>query len=224
MTKPFRLRPIFAPLIKKIAQIAIKMKISPNVATWLMLIFAIIAAVGLLIWGSFIWYGVFIFITGIMDGIDGAVARLSGKTSKFGAFFDSAFDRISEGVIFGGLILYAQYYSIEYADLISIIAVFGFLFSFLISYTRARAELEVYNSNLSQNTSLVFNIGILARSERLFYLFLMAMVVQFTSVYVLIVLMIIFVLLTLITFLQRFFTYKLYLERISSSYTAKPQH
>ena len=40
------------------------------------------------------------------DLIDGQMARQSGRTSKFGAFWDSTLDRIGDGAIFGGLVLY----------------------------------------------------------------------------------------------------------------------
>ena len=40
------------------------------------------------------------------DLVDGAMARATGRTSKFGAFFDSTLDRIGDGAIFGGLVLY----------------------------------------------------------------------------------------------------------------------
>jgi len=219
-SKPFRLRPIFAPLVKFLAKIAIKMKITPNMETWIMMFFAVVSAVGLLIWQSFLWFGIFVFITGLMDGVDGAIARLSGKISKFGGFFDSTFDRLSEGVIYGSIVIYAQYYSIEYADSISILTAFCFLFSYLISYSRARAELEVKNSKQIKTEPLVFNIGILARSERLFYLFIMSVVVQFTSSLVLVILLSIYAFLTCLTFFQRFFTYKTYLEKISVTTTS----
>ena len=49
-----------------------------------------------------------LFITAFIfsDLIDGAMARTTGRTSKFGAFFDSTLDRIGDGAIFGGLVLY----------------------------------------------------------------------------------------------------------------------
>ncbi|GAH16536.1 unnamed protein product, partial [marine sediment metagenome] len=48
------------------------------------------------------------FITGIMDGCDGAIARLTNNSTKFGGFFDSFMDRFSEFFIFLGLLIFSK--------------------------------------------------------------------------------------------------------------------
>ena len=45
----------------------------------------------------------FIMLAGVLDGMDGRVARLSGLGSKFGAFYDSTLDRVADGAVLGGL-------------------------------------------------------------------------------------------------------------------------
>jgi len=100
MTSKFRLRPIFAPLIKFLAKGFIKLRITPNIATLMMLFFSILSSLSLILLDNLLLFGMFIFITGIMDGIDGAIARLTHTNSKFGAFFDSSMDRLSEGIIY----------------------------------------------------------------------------------------------------------------------------
>ncbi|WP_457556947.1 CDP-alcohol phosphatidyltransferase family protein [Candidatus Harpocratesius sp.] len=217
MKRTFRLRPIFAPIVKFLARIAIHLKISPNFATWLMASFSLIASFGLLFFQSFIWFGIWIFLTGLLDGIDGAIARMTKRTSKFGGFFDSTMDRISESIILAGLVLYTQIYPTNFSQWIIILTITGFIFSFLISYSRARAELELKRSFVIDTDSFSMNVGFLARSERLFYLFIMSCIVQFTSSLILLIFMGFYVVLTVWTFFERFFIYKNYLEIINTS-------
>jgi CDP-diacylglycerol--glycerol-3-phosphate 3-phosphatidyltransferase len=74
---------------------------------------------------------------GLFDALDGEVARVSDRGSDFGAFLDSTLDRFSEAAIFGGIVfLFAE----SGRPLWSLLAVAALAFSFLTSYTRARAE------------------------------------------------------------------------------------
>jgi phosphatidylinositol phosphate synthase len=86
----------------------------------------------------FYWLGGAVFVIGsILDILDGALARTSGKGTPFGAFLDSTTDRISEGFVLGaiGLVFYRHRDEVALAFVMAAIA--G---SFLVSYTRARAE------------------------------------------------------------------------------------
>lgn len=95
--------------------------------------------------GFFFWGGLVLIVAGICDVLDGQMARQTGKLSPFGAFFDSVIDRFSEMFIFLG---FAWYFSGLSADAPSVIpgawvvliAVFALSGSFMVSYTRARAE------------------------------------------------------------------------------------
>jgi CDP-diacylglycerol--glycerol-3-phosphate 3-phosphatidyltransferase len=77
---------------------------------------------------------VFIF----SDLIDGAMARLSGSSSSFGAFFDSTLDRVADGAIFGGLILYFAGPGESYLYLC--LTLYCLVMGSVTSYARARAE------------------------------------------------------------------------------------
>ena len=72
------------------------------------------------------------------DMIDGHMARTSGKVSKFGAFFDSTMDRIGDGAIFGGLVLY--FAGPGDSMLYLCLALFCLVMGSVTSYARARAE------------------------------------------------------------------------------------
>src|SRR5580765_7783327 len=86
----------------------------------------------------FFWLGAAVFVLGsILDILDGALARLSGKGTPFGAFLDSTTDRVSEGFMLGAIALVFFRHGNEVALAFAFAAVMG---SFLVSYTRARAE------------------------------------------------------------------------------------
>jgi CDP-diacylglycerol--glycerol-3-phosphate 3-phosphatidyltransferase len=86
----------------------------------------------------FYWLGAFVFVVGsILDILDGALARAGGKTTPFGSFLDSTTDRVGEGAMLGAIALVFARHGNEVALAAAIAAVAG---SFLVSYTRAKAE------------------------------------------------------------------------------------
>lgn len=101
--------------------------------------------------------GALILLGGFFDILDGRVARLSDLGSKFGAFFDSTLDRISEIAIFLGLLSLYNDYRLELGDVgmiyLIMIAMAG---SMMVSYTRARAEA----------LGLDCHVGFMQRAER----------------------------------------------------------
>ena len=72
------------------------------------------------------------------DLIDGAMARATGRTSKFGAFFDSTLDRIGDAAIFGGLLLYFAGPGDSYLYLC--LTLYCLVMGAVTSYARAKAE------------------------------------------------------------------------------------
>jgi CDP-diacylglycerol--glycerol-3-phosphate 3-phosphatidyltransferase len=102
------------------------------------------------------WLGAALFIVGsILDVLDGALARRSGKATPFGAFVDSTTDRMSEAFMLGAIALVFAREANEVALAFTFAAVAG---SFLVSYTRARAEA----------LGLKGDVGIGSRAERVF--------------------------------------------------------
>ena len=86
----------------------------------------------------FYWLGAFVFVVGsILDILDGALARAGGKTTPFGSFLDSTTDRVGEGAMLGAIALIFARHGHEVALGATIAAIAG---SFLVSYTRAKAE------------------------------------------------------------------------------------
>ena len=86
----------------------------------------------------FYWLGAVVFVIGsILDILDGALARAGGKTTPFGSFLDSTTDRVGEGAMLGAIALVFSRHGNEVALAAAVAAVAG---SFLVSYTRAKAE------------------------------------------------------------------------------------
>ena len=88
-------------------------------------------------WGFF-WLGAALFVLGaILDILDGALARTRGAGSPFGAFIDSTVDRVGEAFMLGAIALVLMRDEREWGVALTFAALAG---SFLVSYTRARAE------------------------------------------------------------------------------------
>ncbi|MEX0908004.1 MAG: CDP-alcohol phosphatidyltransferase family protein [Gemmatimonadota bacterium] len=101
--------------------------------------------------------GFLILLGGFFDILDGRVARLTGLGSKFGAFYDSTLDRISEVVVFIGILSLYNDYRQELGDVGMIyLIVLAMAGSLMISYTRARAEA----------LGLDCRVGLMPRAER----------------------------------------------------------
>lgn len=129
-------------IIRKIAEapgrLLAKTGVTPNQVTVLGLaancIVAFLIAKGAL---SYLFLGLLIWIAGFFDALDGSVARITGKTSRFGCFWDSVLDRYSDSVIYFGILVH--FLKLGEADyvILTVIAIVG---SLLVSYTRAKAE------------------------------------------------------------------------------------
>ena len=84
------------------------------------------------------WIAAGTFVVGsVLDILDGALARAGGKSTPFGAFIDSTTDRVGEGAMLAAIALVFARHGREWAVVLTVAAAVG---SFLVSYTRARAE------------------------------------------------------------------------------------
>lgn len=135
-----------------------------------------IGAAYLVATGHFFLGGVLVLIAGLFDLLDGALARSTKQTTKFGAILDSTFDRISEAAIFCGLLIS---FMSRRASTLEIVLIFVALIgSFLVSYTRARAE----------GLGLECKVGLFTRAERVIVLAIGLLINQiFIALWVLVV-------------------------------------
>jgi CDP-diacylglycerol---glycerol-3-phosphate 3-phosphatidyltransferase len=107
--------------------------------------------------GSLLAGGVFLFLAGLCDVLDGDVARRLGKASRFGAFIDSVLDRVSEFVYFGGILMYVVRRPSGFEVYEPIVILLALMGSVLTSYARARAE----------GVGIECKVGVMERPERI---------------------------------------------------------
>src|SRR6266540_2776564 len=164
---PQRVKDGFVGLTGPVARALIRGGVNPNTITT----FGTLVVIGSGIAfgsGRIRLAGGLLLLSGVFDILDGQVARQGGKTTTFGAFYDSTLDRVGEGAVFAGLIFYFFTGPLPAdmkpralaAGLVALVA------SLLVSYTRARAEaLGVENK-----------VGIAPRAERILLLGVPALV------------------------------------------------
>ncbi len=152
-----------------------KTSITPSTITWMGLCLAAGAA-ALIIMGQLLAAGFLVLIAGYFDILDGALARRTDQTSRFGAVLDSTVDRLSEAVVLLGIL--ALFLFTEDQSLFallgrnwSILLVgLALLSSPLVSYIRARAEA----------LRIECQVGIFTRAERVIVLALGLLINQVT--------------------------------------------
>jgi len=127
--------------------------VTPNALTLAGLVLNV-ATVPFIVSGHFVLGAIVLLLAGCCDMLDGAVARLSAQVTPFGAFLDSTSDRLSEGVV---LLAIGVRFALD-GGIWDLVAVFiALIMSFLVSYTRARAEA----------LGLECKVGVASRPERI---------------------------------------------------------
>jgi CDP-diacylglycerol--glycerol-3-phosphate 3-phosphatidyltransferase len=138
--------------------------ISPNILTVIGV--AINVGCGLLFGlGNFFWAGVILIVANLFDMLDGQVARLSGRVTRFGGFLDSSLDRLSDMVVFVGLMLFYARDTQFHSTLNVFLAGAAMMGSVMVSYTSARAESMIPKCD----------VGFLRRPERVVLLIIGAL-------------------------------------------------
>ncbi len=176
------LREKLRPALEKMGKGFASTGLSPNFWTLVGLVFAFASAIvyGLGVEYGLIIGGVLLLVSGFFDLVDGQVAKVTGKISKKGGYFDSMFDKIAETAIFLGILIggYAEPYLVLLAITLSL----------LVSYARAKSD--------SLNVKLQ-GVGIGERAERLLVIAIIG-IIGFMEIAVLIV-----VIIAAITLIQR---------------------
>jgi phosphatidylglycerophosphate synthase len=128
-------------------------RVSPNVVTLIGLFVNLVSGV-LIGVGAIVAGGIVLLFASVFDILDGAVARVTGKVYRYGAFLDSTTDRYAEIFTYVGLLAYFVYNGHTRVEPMLIVAALSG--SVLVSYVRARA----------QSLGYVCDGGLLARPER----------------------------------------------------------
>jgi phosphatidylglycerophosphate synthase len=175
MPSRFRLRVIFKHLVQGLAKALARLGCTPNQATAITLALSAASLVFFLVvplgWPSIFVYALFVFATGVMDGVDGAIARATGRKTRWGGVFDSTMDRYSDALIFftpaarellRGDVISSSWLGLPVVGLVplwawSLASVIG---SYMTSYVRTRTTLA--------DPSADVDVGMFGRSERLF--------------------------------------------------------
>lgn len=145
----------FLTVIEPLAKVLINLRVHPHVLTFSGLIFSLLAFN--FFRNGFLFYGgLMIILAGICDILDGRLARETQKMSKYGALIDSVVDRYSEVLMYMGLAVFFW----KRSALMIILLILAIAGSFLVSYTRARAEALGFECK----------IGLMQRQERMTYL------------------------------------------------------
>ncbi len=147
----------FSDLVSPVAEWLIRRRIRPNTIT---------STSAIIVIGAGAAFGLdmprlgalWLLLSGLLDVLDGQVARRGGMVSTFGAFFDSTLDRVGEAVLFAGLAIYFQTAEGQAVPVLGVgLALAALAGSFLVSYTRARAE----------GLDLDCKVGLAQRPERI---------------------------------------------------------
>ena len=150
-----RFRAFWTKVISPVARLLIRLGVSADAVT-------VVGTLGVCA-GALVFFPQGRLLTGVLvitafvfsDLIDGHMARLTGKTNKFGAFLDSTLDRVGDGAIFAGVALF--YAGPGDSDLYLVLSLVCLVMGAVTSYARARAEALGYQAK----------VGIAERADRL---------------------------------------------------------
>jgi archaetidylinositol phosphate synthase len=160
------LRNKFDPLLEKVSIGFASLGFGPNFWTWMGLIFSIISAIMFSLHSPSIgvnWYtstvlgGIFLLIAGFFDALDGAVARVTNKTTALGGFLDSIIDKVSEIIIFIGVLIG------NYTNPVLVLVTLSM--AILVGYSRARAEsigVDLKGKGIAERAERILILAILA--------------------------------------------------------------
>jgi CDP-diacylglycerol---glycerol-3-phosphate 3-phosphatidyltransferase len=144
--------------------------LTPNMVTWMG--FAVtLAATALIVTEHLLAAGIVVIVASLFDMLDGALARLTGKVTRFGGILDSTLDRLSEAALLIGLL---SVFARNGQSAESILAGVTLTGSLVVSYIRARAE----------GAGIECKEGIFTRPERVVVLALGLMLSQFDHILV----------------------------------------
>lgn len=141
--------------LRPIVGLAIALHVTPNTITVIGVVITLVASV--LVAGGWLLVGAAVLTAGsLLDAVDGALARAQGGGTPFGSFLDSTLDRVSEAILYIGIAAWFLFAGEQPAwpVLLVLVALAG---SFLVSYSRARAE----------GIGVSASVGLAPRTERL---------------------------------------------------------
>ncbi|MCG5433676.1 CDP-alcohol phosphatidyltransferase family protein [Mycobacterium sp. MYCO198283] len=131
-------RAAYVKLSTPVARAALRAGFTPDSITIIGTAASVVAALTLFPVGELWWGAVAVFVFVLADMLDGAMARLRGGGTRFGAVLDATCDRVSDGAVFAGLLWWAAF-GLQQASLV-VATLICLITSQVISYIKARAE------------------------------------------------------------------------------------
>lgn len=150
-----RIKSGYLRLVDPVADYFVRRRVNPNTITTVGTLCSVAGGV-VYATGHISVAGWIIGLTAIFDVLDGTVARRSGRSTTFGAFYDSTLDRVADGVVLGGLTVFWATSATHANVWMVAVSLLGIIGTFLVSYTRARAE----------SLGIDAKVGIMQRPER----------------------------------------------------------
>src|SRR5687768_2540051 len=148
-------------VIEPFADFFVRKRVNPNTITTVGTLCSIAGGV-IYATGHIMTAGWVIGLTALFDVLDGTVARRTGRSTVFGAFYDSTLDRVADGAVLGGLAIFFARNDVHHlvpsfmgTPMVGV-TLLGIIGTFLTSYTRARAE----------SLGIDAKVGIMQRPER----------------------------------------------------------
>ena len=148
-------RALFTTIFTPVARLFLKLGISPDVVTVVGTLGVCFGALAFYPRHEFFWGTVVITLFVFSDTVDGVMARMSGRSGKWGAYLDSTLDRVGDSAIFGGLVLWYAGRGDDF--LMAGLALACLILGSVVSYAKARAE----------GLGFTANVGIAERADRL---------------------------------------------------------
>jgi CDP-diacylglycerol--glycerol-3-phosphate 3-phosphatidyltransferase/CDP-diacylglycerol--inositol 3-phosphatidyltransferase len=133
-----RFRQFFTGLFSPVANGLLRLGVSPDAVTLVGTIGVCVGALGFFPRGELFWGVVVVTVFVFSDLIDGYMARASGASTKWGSWLDSTLDRIGDGAVFGGLVLWFGAGGDD--RVLASVALWCLVMGSVTSYARAKAE------------------------------------------------------------------------------------
>lgn len=147
------LRGAYGKVLSPLARLLLRWGLSPTTVTVLGTGGVCLTALWLLPRGEHLLAVMVLAVFLLGDGLDGTMARISGRDSSFGAFLDATLDRLADAAIFAGIALWAA----DRNDVLLALALACLSLGFLVSYARARAAAEGWDAT----------VGLFERTDRI---------------------------------------------------------
>ena len=124
----------------RLGTLCVKLGLTPNMVTLGGLVLVMLSCLYFVMFENSLYFGIFLAVSFITDALDGAVARITGKTTRYGSYLDAVVDRYQEILVYFAIAYVRGYWMGAFG------AITG---SLLVSYNKARTALEMPVSNES---------------------------------------------------------------------------